>query len=134
MYLTKNILQPTAAEEGLIQRVVATIDAMKSNPIKPLSTFRGYKRYVTAYSQPRNPSARQAAALALACLKSGKGITNGASFSRKFAHNGVECAIENRVLGDAIRSRLCNYNGDTETITLLNAAAIGSLFVHRAEA
>lgn len=106
----------------------AFADSAVSIPVKSLAAFkRSYKRDVTAHAIGRKPSMRQAAALAVACLASGKAIKTGAKFPRKFERAGAQYAIENGALSDCLASGLATYDAKTETVTIANAAEISSL-------
>ncbi len=96
--------------------------AAVSIPVKSLAAFgKSYKRECSAHSIGRNPSPRQAAALAVAAAASSVTIADGAKIPRKFTMRGAEYAIENGALSDAIASGLASYHSASETITLLNA-------------
>lgn len=118
-----------AAERASVAALYAGFDANRASvPVKPVSAFK--LAATTAHPISRKPSQRQAAALAVAVAASGKKLIDGVSVARVFDHNGVNSAIENGVLRDAVSSGLARVSGDnaaTETITIVKAAPIVSL-------
>lgn len=114
-----------AARQAAATLINAADSGTISIPVKSFAAFkRSYKRDVTAHPAGRKPSKRQAAALAVACLASGKSIADGATFQRRFTvADKPELALENGCLSDCIASGLATYNGAADTITLAPKAA-----------
>jgi len=114
-----------AADRTVTNALYATFEANRvSVPVKPLSAFKPATS--TAHPIARNPSARQAAAIATAFSANGLKLIDGTSAARVFELNGVRSCIENGALRDAISSGLVTVSGDTpetETITLCAKAS-----------
>ena len=125
--------ETTQAEKHAVARAVAErlfrlyAESTVSIPVKLRATYRAYKRDVQPHPNGRKPSERQAGALTLACLASGKKIRNGTKFPRNFELGGAPYCIENGCLSDALKSGLCTYSADSEAITIRNAAEISGL-------
>lgn len=123
-----------AADRSAVSALYATFEAARvSVPVKALSAFK--PQATTAHPISRNPSVRQAAAIAAAFSASGIKLIDGAKAPRVFDLDGVRSCVENGVLRDAVSSGLCRVAGDTpeaEFITVPKAAAIVSLIGERA--
>lgn len=120
--------QAVAAERAEAARIFHAADkASVSIPVKSMRAFaKTYRRDVAAHAIGRKPSPRQAAALAVACLSNGTKLADGATFARQFDRNGARYGIENGALSDAIASGLATYDGNTDTVTIANAAEIAA--------
>lgn len=109
-----------AADRTAVSALYAAFEANRASvPVKPLSAFKPVA--TTAHPIARNPSTRQAAAIAIAFAAAGKQLKPGTSVARVFEYDGRRCAIENGVLRDAVSSGLVSVAGDTpetERITL----------------
>jgi len=109
-----------AADRTAVSALYATFEAARvSVPVKALSAFKPLA--TTAHPIARNPSTRQAAAIAAAFSASGLKLVDGKSAPRVFELNGVRSCIENGVLRDAVSSGLITVTGDTpetEKLTL----------------
>jgi hypothetical protein len=114
-----------AADRANVSALYATFEASRvSVPVKALSAFKPLA--TTAHPIARNPSQRQAAAIATAFAASGLKLIDGKSAPRVFEINGVRSCIENGVLRDAVSSGLVTVSGDTpetETIKLAPKAS-----------
>ena len=125
-----------AADRTAVAALYAAFEANRASiPVKPLSAFKPVS--TTAHPIARNPSTRQAAAIAIAFAAAGKQLKPGTSVARVFEFDGRRCAIENGVLRDAVSSGLVSVAGDTpetERITLAAKAdrAIVGLIGERA--
>lgn len=97
--------------------------ARVSVPVKSFAAFRkSYQRDPGAHPIGRKPSARQAAALTYACLASGKPVSDGATFPRKFTHAGRSLAVENGATRDILASGLATYDPKTESFKIASGA------------
>lgn len=91
-----------------------------SIPVKSALAFkRDYKR--DPGSNPKRPTVRQAAMLAVACHAAGQPLADGATFSRRFKLDGRDVLAENGCTAD-LRGVLADYNPATETFTLRTGA------------
>lgn len=116
-----------ASQRKHANAVFAKLNSAVSVPVKPFAAFkRTYKADVQAHAIGRKPSARQAAALAVALTASGKQLRDNVSFPRKFTMQNDEYAIENGALSSAISAGLATYDSATETVTIVKAAEIKS--------
>jgi hypothetical protein len=113
------------AERADAATVFAKLSEAVSIPIKPKRAF-AYRADVPPHSVGRKPSARQAAALAVAAAATGKPLADGLTMPRVFTMRGATYAIENGCLADMQRSGLASYDAETETVTLRNAAELRS--------
>lgn len=128
-----------AADRQAVNALYADFEANRlSVPVKALSAFK--LATSTAHPVSRNPSQRQAAALCAGLVANGIALADGARFPRVFEIDGVNSAIENGVLRDAISSGLITVSGtspESEIIRIAkNAAAkiagqIGATIVKR---
>lgn len=101
-----------AADRTAVSALYATFEANRvSVPVKALSAFKPLA--TTAHPIARNPSARQAAAIAAAFSASGLKLIDGKAAPRVFDLNGVRSCVENGVLRDAVSSGLVSVTGDT---------------------
>lgn len=101
-----------AADRGEIATLYAAFESIRASvPVKPLSAFK--LASTTAHPIARNPSMRQAAAIAVAFSAAKKHLKPGTSVPRVFEYNGVRSAIENGVLRDAVSSGLITVSGDS---------------------
>lgn len=118
--------ETVTAERATAAALIAALDAGRvSVPIKSVIAYgKRYNRTVTAHPAGRNPSVRQASALAVAALANKKRVADKTTFARTFSHAGGTFTIENGALSDAIAAGLCTYDAETETITITNAAEI----------
>lgn len=118
----------SAAKRDAVKADRATIDALYATfetsrlsvPVKPVA---GYKlTAATAHPIARNPSARQAAAIAVAFSAAGKKLIDGATAPRVFDRNGRGFVIETGVLRDAISAGLITVSGATPATEILTIA------------
>lgn len=101
-----------SADRTAVSALYAIFEASRvSVPVKALSAFKPLA--TTAHPIARNPSTRQAAAIAAAFSASGLKLVDGKSAPRVFELNGVRSCIENGVLRDAVSSGLITVSGDT---------------------
>jgi len=109
-----------SADRSAVAALYATFESNRvSVPVKALSAFKPLA--TTAHPIARNPSVRQAAAIAAAFSAAGAKLSDGKSAPRVFELNGVRSCIENGVLRDAVSSGLISVTGDTpetEKLTL----------------
>jgi hypothetical protein len=114
-----------AADRSAVAALYATFEAQRASvPVKALSAFK--PSATTAHPIARNPSQRQAAAIAVAFAAAGLKLIDGTAAPRVFDVNGVRSCIENGVLRDAVSSGLVTVSGDTpetETIKLAPKAS-----------
>ena len=91
----------------------------------PIKSENSNSKYIPALAQSRcaNPSIRQAAALAVACLAAGKTISDGAVFNRRFKLSNGAFFIENGCNADCVNVGLTDYNPTSGDITLRSGAA-----------
>jgi hypothetical protein len=115
------------AEREAVAALFSAFDAIAlSIPVKPLSAFKLAPS--AAHTIMRNPSLRQAAAIAVlfAAHKPSAKLADGATAPRVFEFDGARYAAENGVLADAISSGLITVSGaspETETVKLAKNAA-----------
>lgn len=113
-----------AADRASVKAFYTALNGSVSVPVKALSAFK--LAHVTAHPIARNPSARQAAAIATAFIAGNVKLADGATAPRVFEIDGVRSAIENGALRDAISAGLVTVTGDspeTQSIKLANKAA-----------
>jgi hypothetical protein len=130
-----------AADRAAIKALYSAFDANRlSVPVKTLAAFKLAPS--TCHPIARNPSARQAAAIALAFAGNGKKLRDGATVNRVFEIDGKSTAIENGAMRDAISSGLITVSGDSpeaERLTLSKRATkaiialIGETTLRRAD-
>ena len=113
-----------AADRAAIRAVYSAIEANRASvPVKALSAFK--LAASTVHPVSRNPSIRQAAAIAVAFAAAGVKLADGAKASRTFEIDGVPSAIENGVMRDMLSSGLIHVSGatpETETLKLAKNA------------
>jgi len=110
-----------AAERADVHALYAHFETNRvSVPVKPLAAFK--PETTTAHPIKRNPSARQAAAIAVAFSAAGRKLSDGATAPRVFEHNGKRTCIENGALRDAVSSGLITVSGDSPETELLRIA------------
>lgn len=119
-----------AADRSAVAALYRAFEANRASiPVKPLSAFKPVA--TTAHSVMRNPSVRQAAAIAVAFSAAGVKLADGASAPRVFDLDGKRVCVENGVLRDAVSSGLIRVSGaspETEKLTIANgkrAAILG---------
>lgn len=114
-----------AADRNAVSALYAHFDANRDSvPVKPLSAFK--PEASTAHPITRNPSRRQAAAIAVAFAAASGKLTDGGKAPRVFERGNVRVCIENGVLRDAISSGLITVAGgspEAEILTLKRGAA-----------
>lgn len=114
-----------SADRTAVAALYATFESNRvSVPVKALSAFK--PQSTTAHPIARQPSIRQAAAIAAAFSAAGGKLIDGKSAPRVFDLNGVRSCIENGVLRDAVSSGLIRVSGDTpetEKLTLAPKAS-----------
>jgi len=110
-----------AADRNATRAFYRALNGAVSIPVKPLSAFK--LAHVTAHPIARNPSARQAAAIAAAFAAANVKLADGASAPRVFEIDGIRSAIENGALRDAISSGLITVTGDSPETSKLRIAA-----------
>lgn len=114
-----------AADRKHVAALYATFESNRASvPVKALSAFK--LSASTAHPIARNPSMRQAAAIAVAFAANGKKLASGGTVNRVFEIDGVRSAIENGAMRDAISAGLITVSGDspeTEKLTVSSKAA-----------
>lgn len=105
-------------------------DSAVSVPVKAVIAFKAYRAELGAL-RCNNPTTRQAAALAVACLASGNALPAAAtdapvSFGRVFSHPVTDtlCAIENGCAADCVSTGLASYDAASATFTVSGKQAI----------
>ena len=115
-----------SVERADIGKLYAAFEAgRQSVPVKPVFAFK--LAATSAHPNARQPSARQAAAIAVAFAAAGKKLATGSTAARVFEHAGKRVAIENGVLRDAVSSGMLSVSGDspeTETLRLTCKPAV----------
>lgn len=114
-----------AADRAAVFAVYAGFNARAvSIPVKPVSSFK--PKAAVAHVNPRSPSVRQSAAIAVMLAASGNKLADGSTFPRIAEIDGKPTAIENGCAADMLRAGLVSVSGDTpatETFTILPKAA-----------
>ena len=90
-----------------------------SVPIKPLAAFKAYRAELGAL-RCKQPSVRQAAALAVAIIAAGKSTDSkrAVTFPRRFTLATGNYAIENGCAADCVAVGLATYDAVTERFTV----------------
>lgn len=113
-----------AADRSAVRAFYSALESNRASvPVKPLSAFKPAPS--SRHPIDRNPSTRQAAAIAAAFIGSGSKLAAGASASRAFERDGMRVCIENGAMRDMLASGLVTVsgNGADETLTLTKAGA-----------
>ncbi len=114
-----------AADRKAVNALYADFEANRlSVPVKALSAFK--LETSKAHPVARNPSPRQAAALCAGLTANAVALADGARFPRVFEINGVNSAIENGVLRDAIASGLITVSGASPEAEIIRIAKNGA--------
>lgn len=114
-----------AADRTAVNALYADFEANRlSVPVKALSAFK--LETSKAHPVARNPSPRQAAALCAGLTANAVALADGARFPRVFEINGVNSAIENGVLRDAIASGLITVSGASPEAEIIRIAKNGA--------
>lgn len=110
-----------AADRAAVRSLYSVFEANRlSVPVKPLSAFK--LATSTCHPVSRNPSERQAAALAVGLTAAGQPLADGSSFARVFDLDGKSAALENGVLRDAISSGLITVSGASPEAEIIRIA------------
>lgn len=91
-----------------------------SIPVKAAAGFKAYRR--DPGNNPKKPTVRQAACIAVALAASGKPLSDGETFPRRFNLSGEAVCVENGCAAD-MRGVLADYDATTETFTLRPGAS-----------
>lgn len=111
-----------AADRAIVRSLYAAFEANRASvPVKAISAFK--LATTTPHPVTRSPSMRQAAAIAVALAAAGVKLSDGASAPRVFEANGVNSAIENGVLRDALSSGLITVSGATPEAEIITVRA-----------
>lgn len=114
-----------AADRKAVAALYADFESNRlSVPVKALSAFK--LETSKAHPVARNPSPRQAAALCAGLTANAVALADGARFPRVFEINGVNSAIENGVLRDAIASGLITVSGASPEAEIIRIAKNGA--------
>ncbi|MEM1086388.1 MAG: GIY-YIG nuclease family protein [Pseudomonadota bacterium] len=93
-------------ERAILNEFVLAIADMRSVVLKPRSQFT--IKPTPPHPNPRQPTLRQAVALAAACSASGSVLEDGVCIPRVVLVEGVEAFVENGVSCDIIKSEMAN--------------------------
>jgi hypothetical protein len=114
-----------AADRATVRKLYSAFEANRlSVPVKALSSFK--LATSTAHPITRNPSTRQAAAICVALAAAGVKLADGARAPRVFEFDGVNSAIENGVMRDAISSGLITVSGASPEAETIRVAKHGA--------
>jgi len=90
-------------ETNTLNKFMASVLEVKSNPLKPRSKYRGRRvEHTTGTTRSRTPKQRSAAALAIAASLNAVRLIEGETLPRSFVYRGIPAVLENGVSNDII--------------------------------